>query len=156
MTTQPQVTRAFDAAGFLKKYAIIGILLLFVVALAAMTGGKFLQAQNLINVIRQVSAIGIIAVGMTFVIIARGIDLSVGSILAVSAVVASSLAQLPDAANKMYPGLALPAIVAVLAGLLAGAGLVMGEAQGIGWSPAKGMHLSGDMALNYIVTAKRA
>ena len=121
MTTQPQVTRAFDAAGFLKKYAIIGILLLFVVALAAMTGGKFLQAQNLINVIRQVSAIGIIAVGMTFVIIARGIDLSVGSILAVSAVVASSLAQLPDAANKMYPGLALPAIVAVLAGLLAGA-----------------------------------
>ncbi len=123
MTTQPQVTRAFDTAGFLKKYAIIGILLLFVIALAALTGGKFLQAQNLINVIRQVSAIGIIAIGMTFVIIARGIDLSVGSILAVSAVVASSLAQLPDASNKMYPGLVLPAIVGILAGLLAGAAL---------------------------------
>lgn len=39
--------------------------------------------------------------------------------------------------------------------LLAGAGLVMGEPQGIGWSPLKGLHLSGDLALNYIVTATR-
>ena len=30
----------------------------------------------------------------------------------------------------------------------------MGEPQGIGWSPGKGLHLSGDLALNYIVTAK--
>ena len=43
-----------------------------------------------------------------------------------------------------------------LADLLAGAGLAMGEPQGIAWSPAKGLHLSGDMALNYIVTATRA
>ncbi len=40
--------------------------------------------------------------------------------------------------------------------LLAGAGLTMGEPRGIGWSPAKGLHLSGDLALNYIVTAQRA
>lgn len=40
--------------------------------------------------------------------------------------------------------------------LLAGAGLAMGEPQGIGWSPLKGLHLSGDLALNYIVTASRA
>ena len=46
MTTQPQVTRAFDAAGFLKKYAIIGILLLFVVALAAMTGSASLKLPS--------------------------------------------------------------------------------------------------------------
>ena len=37
--------------------------------------------------------------------------------------------------------------------LLAKAGLTMGEPQGISWSPAKGLHLSRDMALNYIVTA---
>jgi len=37
--------------------------------------------------------------------------------------------------------------------LLAGAGLAMGEPQGIGWSPSQGLHLSASKALNYIVTA---
>jgi 2-polyprenyl-6-hydroxyphenyl methylase/3-demethylubiquinone-9 3-methyltransferase len=39
-----------------------------------------------------------------------------------------------------------------LRGLLAGAGLRMGEPKGIAWSPLKGLHLSSDLALNYIVT----
>ncbi|MCB2060766.1 MAG: bifunctional 2-polyprenyl-6-hydroxyphenol methylase/3-demethylubiquinol 3-O-methyltransferase UbiG [Novosphingobium sp.] len=39
--------------------------------------------------------------------------------------------------------------------LLANAGLVMGEPRGISWSPAKGLHLSDSLALNYIVTAQR-
>jgi 2-polyprenyl-6-hydroxyphenyl methylase/3-demethylubiquinone-9 3-methyltransferase len=37
--------------------------------------------------------------------------------------------------------------------LLGAAGLSMGEPRGIAWSPAKGLHLSSDLALNYIVTA---
>lgn len=40
--------------------------------------------------------------------------------------------------------------------LLAEAGLAMSEPKGIAWSPAKGLHLSGDLALNYIVSATRA
>jgi len=126
-TTVESGTR-FDTTGFIKKYAIIGILLLFVILLAVLTQGSFLQTQNLINVIRQVSAIGVIATGMTFVIIIKGIDLSVGSVLAVSAVVSASLAQSPQASVIMYPGLQLPVIVAVLAGLTAGAllGLING------------------------------
>ncbi len=40
--------------------------------------------------------------------------------------------------------------------LLAEAGLAMGEPRGIAWSPLKGLHLSGDLSLNYIVTATRA
>ena len=43
-----------------------------------------------------------------------------------------------------------------LRALLSEAGLHMGEVQGIAWSPMKGLHLSDDMALNYIVTATRA
>ena len=39
--------------------------------------------------------------------------------------------------------------------LLDGTGLAMGEPQGIAWSPMKGLHLSGDLKLNYIVTATR-
>ena len=40
--------------------------------------------------------------------------------------------------------------------LLSGAGLTMGEPKGIAFSPIKGLHLSGDLSLNYIVTARRA
>lgn len=43
-----------------------------------------------------------------------------------------------------------------LADLLTEAGLTMGEPRGIAWSPGKGLHLSDDLALNYIVTATRA
>ena len=43
-----------------------------------------------------------------------------------------------------------------LGALLAAAGLTMGEVRGIGFSPAQGLHLSDDTALNYIVTARRA
>jgi len=42
-----------------------------------------------------------------------------------------------------------------LRALLAGAGLRMGEPRGIAWNPAKGLHLSEDLALNYLVTAVR-
>lgn len=43
-----------------------------------------------------------------------------------------------------------------LADLLAAAGLTMGTPRGIAWSPGKGLHLSDSLALNYIVTARRA
>jgi len=106
---------------WLRTYAIVVILLGLIVILAALTGGRFLGGQNLINIVRQVSVIAILAIGMTVVIITTGIDLSVGSIVALSAVVATSLAQAPDATNLMYPGLSLPIFVAIGAGLLVGA-----------------------------------
>jgi inositol transport system permease protein len=119
--------RGFDLREFVRSYAIIGVLILFVALLAILTGGKFLQPSTLLSVVVQVSAIGLIAIGMTFVIITLGIDLSVGSILGLSAVVAASLAQKPRD-SMMYPSLNLPIIVAILAGLAVGAlaGLVNG------------------------------
>ena len=51
----------------------------------------FLKSENLLNVANQISVIAIIAVGMTYVIIAGGIDLSVGSLIALSSVVAALL-----------------------------------------------------------------
>jgi ribose transport system permease protein len=52
---------------------------------------NFLKAENLINVANQITVIAIVAVGMTIVIITGGIDLSVGSLLALSAVVATAI-----------------------------------------------------------------
>ncbi len=51
----------------------------------------FFKPGNLINIIRQMSVIGLIAIGVTIVIITTGIDLSSGSVLALAAVVAAGL-----------------------------------------------------------------
>lgn len=56
--------------------------LLAMIAIASLTSEHFFQVRNLLNITRQVSYTGIIALGMTFVIIAGGIDLSVGSAVA--------------------------------------------------------------------------
>ena len=52
---------------------------------------NFLKTENLLNIANQIAVIAIVAVGMTMVIIAAGIDLSVGSLIALSAVLAALL-----------------------------------------------------------------
>ena len=81
-----------------------------------------LNEQRLVVMILQVSVIGIIAVGVTQVIITGGIDLSSGSVVAVTAMVAASLAQSSEAVRAVYPSLTdLPVLVPVIAGLAVGA-----------------------------------
>jgi ribose/xylose/arabinose/galactoside ABC-type transport system permease subunit len=61
--------------------------LVFLVTLVIVFGTlepRFLSKLNLLNVLRQVSITGLIAVGMTYVILTSGIDLSVGSLLALA------------------------------------------------------------------------
>jgi inositol transport system permease protein len=85
--------------------------------------------QRLVIMILQVSVIGIIAVGVTQVIITGGIDLSSGSVVALTAMVAATLAQSSDTASAVYPKLVdLPVVVPVIAGLAVGAvaGLING------------------------------
>jgi len=89
-----------------------------------------LNQQRLVVMILQVSVIGIIAIGVTQVIITGGIDLSSGSVVALSAMVAASLAQAGDAVRPVYPALIdLPLIVPLAAGLAVGAaaGLLNGS-----------------------------
>ncbi len=105
---------------FLKKYAIVLIFLGMFIALSLLSPA-FLQPRNLVNVVRQISVVGLIAIGVTMVIITMGIDLSSGSVLALAAVLAASLAQRSDWAKPMYPGLSVPIIVPVLAALGIGA-----------------------------------
>jgi inositol transport system permease protein len=54
---------------------------------------RFLDPTNLFNVMRQISITGLIALGMTFVILTAGIDLSVGSVLALAGIVAAAVAK---------------------------------------------------------------
>lgn len=113
-----------DATGVHKRISfkmqglgsIIGLLLIVVVL--AVTADNFLTVNNLLNVLRQISINALIAFGMTFVILTGGIDLSVGSILALSSALAAGL--MAGGTNTF---------LAVAAGL--GAGVLMGTVNGL-------------------------
>ncbi len=94
---------------FLQKYGIV-LVLLFICAVLSFLSPVFLTAPNLINVIRQISINGILAIGMTFIIITGGIDLSVGSQVALTGAVAAGL---------LSSGSSI--VLAIVVGLAAGA-----------------------------------
>lgn len=68
--------------GFLSKYGVLVAFLVLVVISAAWKPDMFLKPENLRNIVNQNVPVGILAMGMTFVIITGGIDLSVGSLVA--------------------------------------------------------------------------
>jgi ribose transport system permease protein len=70
----------------LQEYALVGVVLLLVLAGAVLESDDFLNSDNLLNVLRQASIVGVLAIGMTFVIATAGIDLSVGSMVAAAAI----------------------------------------------------------------------
>lgn len=76
---------------FWNKAGILLVFLLVCLVLAVATGGTFVLPMNIINVIRQVSIIGVAAVGMTMVILLGLIDLSVGSVIAFTGIVAAGV-----------------------------------------------------------------
>ena len=85
---------------------LVGIALAFEVLGWYFVGQSFLiNKQRLTMIILQVSVIGIIAVGVTQVIITGGIDLSSGSVVGITAMVAASLAQNSSLARAVYPAL---------------------------------------------------
>lgn len=105
-----------------RKFARVGesnliIILIVLVLIMWVLDDKFLSFINITNLLRQTAIIGVLAIGMTFVIISGGIDLSVGSVLAFSSIIASKL---------MVAG--LPVWLAIIIALLSGSliGVVMG------------------------------
>lgn len=87
-----QADKGFDAFSFLARFAPLIFLLLLMLVFAIMEP-RFLSSVNLFNVMRQVSITGLLAIGMTFVILTAGIDLSIGSLLAFAGLVAAAVAK---------------------------------------------------------------
>ncbi|MEW2384015.1 ABC transporter permease [Micromonospora sp. NPDC047707] len=102
--------------------SLFALLVVFVVAIVASPSRNgeilFLSAGNLGNIVRAVSEIGIIAVGMTFVILLGGIDLSVGAILGLSAVGAATL--MVDEGLGILPAVAAVLLIGALFGAVQG------------------------------------
>ncbi len=89
----PAPSRAFqrrDILGFLARFAPLLFLLALMIAFA-IGQPRFLTPFNLFNVMRQVSIVGLLAIGMTFVILTAGIDLSIGSLLAFAGLAAAAV-----------------------------------------------------------------
>jgi ribose transport system permease protein len=110
------------------NYAPLLALLVLVVISAAMSE-PFRSAGNALNILRQASYFGIVALGMTFVIIGGGIDLSVGSMLALVGYVAIRVLNAMTGGLAPEASQAWPVVVAGLAALALGA--VLGLANGL-------------------------
>jgi inositol transport system permease protein len=109
---------------------LVGIALVYEVLGWIFVHQSFLMnSQRLTIMVLQVSVIGIIAVGVTQVIITGGIDLSSGSVVGMTAMVAAGFAQSSTWTRAIYPDLTdLPAIIPIVTGIVIGlaAGLVNG------------------------------
>lgn len=98
------------------KYRTATVLIIILIA-ATCLSSSFLTTGNLMNVIRQVSIIAIIAAGMTFVILTGGIDLSVGSILAISGALSAYTLK---STNSIFLAIIVPIVIGCLFGLFNG------------------------------------
>ena len=91
-TRSDETRRGPNPFGLLKRFGPLLFLLVLMVAFTIMNP-NFLNPVNLFNVLRQISITGLIALGMTFVILTAGIDLSVGSLLALCGMIAAVVAK---------------------------------------------------------------
>lgn len=132
---------------FLAKNIMLVVLVLLCVILSILSP-HFLTFRNLMNIVLQSAPLGIVAIGMTYVIITGGIDLSVGSVLAFSSAVGASLmsADFPIVPSilimlcvstgfgfsqgLLISRLRLPAFIATLGGMSIGRGMTMVFMQG--------------------------
>lgn len=107
--------RSINISAVLQRYGTVAILIALLIVATSMSN-VFLTERNIVNVLRQISGSSLMAIGMLFVILTRGIDLSVGSIAALGSVLSAILIQ------TYAPG------TAIVATLIAGGacGLVSG------------------------------
>ncbi|MCI9440797.1 MAG: ABC transporter permease [Ruminococcus sp.] len=113
-------TKRFQQMGksIYDRFGILIVLMAMVILLSIFLD-SFLTASNILNILKQIACLGILACGVCKVIIVGGLDLSVGSIVSLSSVLAASCAH-PDS---------YPVIVPVLVGV--GTGFLCGAANGI-------------------------
>ncbi|MDB4955240.1 MAG: xylose transporter permease protein XylH [Myxococcales bacterium] len=109
----------------LNAWAMAGVLAVMWLALAVMpaTRGMFLSQGNIAMLLSQSAVLLVVAVGMTMVILIRGIDLSVGAGVALTGVVAA----------LVHEKLGLPAPIAILASLACGAAIGAWHGMWVGW-----------------------
>jgi len=122
------VSEQINFKELLSKYTSLITLVLMVVVLSVLTQGRALTWESIRTLLIAESVRGLAALGVGMIIITRGIDLSVGSVVCLTASVAASFAQEPTLSNAIYPGVSFPLFVPIIAGISVGAlcGLING------------------------------
>jgi ribose transport system permease protein len=110
--------KALGGNNFIKSNAIWLVFIIEVIIFAAASGGAFITAGNIVNISRQVSYYGIASIGMTFVILIAGIDLSIGSIITLVNVVCAFL--MVNSGMNMWLAIIVSLVVATAIGVLNG------------------------------------
>ena len=112
-----------DFKKFISRNSIWLILIILILGVGV-AQPKFLSVSNMITLISGESVRGIMAFGVMFAILSKGIDLTIGSSCALVAVITASFSQQADYANKLFPNMKpLPAPLVILIGLLIGAAI---------------------------------
>ena len=124
---------------FIGTYGIIVMLLALVAVMTILIPG-FLSLNNIKGILVQGSIYGIMSLGVTFIIISGGIDLSAGSLVALSAVISASFGQQAGAPTRLFPwlpemGIWAPILVALVFGGFLGAlnGLMIAKLKLFPW-----------------------
>lgn len=104
---------SFSRTSFIQSWGL-ALALVAIGAALSLANPYFLTVPNLVNVVRQVSINGILALGVTLVLLTGGVDLSLGSVLALAGVVAASVAH-----PNQYP-VVVPCVAGILAGFVCG------------------------------------
>ena len=107
-----------DIKKLIKTNAIWLVLIVEVLFFAIFSNGKFVSGSNLVNIMRQVSYYGIASVGMTFVILIAGIDLSIGSIITLVNMVCAHM--MVNMGVNMWIAILASLLISILIGLLNG------------------------------------
>ncbi|MET4130571.1 ABC transporter permease [Roseovarius sp. MBR-6] len=108
-----------DIGGFLARQGILVAFALFMIGFT-LANGRFLDPDNVMGVIRSSAILGVMALGVTFVVISGNLDLSVGSMMSFSTIVVL------DLHDKIGPALAIPAMFAMTLALGAFIGFLVG------------------------------
>ena len=110
--------KKFSFKRFFREWGLI-FFILVIVAIATSKRPAFLSASNIVNILRSYSTIGIAALGMTYTVIAGGMDLAVGSTVSLSAVVTMLIINATATPDRVSPWWAT--IIVLLVGALIGA-----------------------------------
>lgn len=118
--TKQSKKTASVAKELMNKYAMY-LILVVLVAIFGLAEPAFLTGKNAVNILTSEASRGLLALGVSFCIITRGIDLSLGSVMAVSSVFSAALVQKLTYSTLIIPDLIyLPAWVALFVGLAVG------------------------------------
>lgn len=122
MVAKDIISSRFSIARHVERYGIIGVVVVMMLVLYALQPEVFLSAQNLTNILRQIALNALLALGMFLVILTAGIDLSVGSVLALAMM---CLAMADQAGYPWFLVILIGPLVGIAAGLFNGFGLTI-------------------------------